>query len=112
MDLNINIFRPCTPISQGERTKFDRFVDPNVRGAQRQVYSDLRINRNIELFLRLQMHKINKCVPSFDKEKRNFIVRMIDHEFHAVSWLNPYNVPDLANIKNNSKSESTLLTID
>ena len=31
---------------QGERTKFDRLVDLNVRGAQRRVYSDLRIYRN------------------------------------------------------------------
>ena len=30
-------------LCQGERTKFDRFVDPNVRGAKRRVYSDLRI---------------------------------------------------------------------
>ena len=30
-------------VCQGERTKFDRFVDLNVRGAQRRVYSDLRI---------------------------------------------------------------------
>ena len=29
-----------------ERREFDRFVDPNVRGAQRRVYSDLRIYRN------------------------------------------------------------------
>ena len=28
---------------QGERAKFDRFVDVNERGAQRRVYSDLRI---------------------------------------------------------------------
>ena len=32
-------------LSQGERTKFDRFVDLNVRGVQRRVYSDLRIYR-------------------------------------------------------------------
>ena len=31
---------------QGERTKFNRFVDPNVRGAKRRVYSDLRIYCN------------------------------------------------------------------
>ena len=31
---------------EGERTKFDRFVDPNVQGAQGRVYSDLRIYRN------------------------------------------------------------------
>ena len=29
-----------------KKTKFDRFVDPNVRGAQRRVYSDLRICRH------------------------------------------------------------------
>ena len=33
-------------LSQGKRTKFDRFVDLNVRGAKRRVYSDLRIYRN------------------------------------------------------------------
>ena len=33
-------------VCQGERTKFDRFVDSNVRGAQRRVYSNLRIYRN------------------------------------------------------------------
>ena len=32
-------------IRQGEK-KIDRFVDLNVRGAQRRVYSDLRIYRN------------------------------------------------------------------
>ena len=32
-----------TELSQGERTIFDRFVDLNVRGAKRRVYSDLRI---------------------------------------------------------------------
>ena len=31
---------------QGERTKFDSFVDPNVEGAKRRVYSDLRIYCN------------------------------------------------------------------
>ena len=35
-----------TAICQGERRKFDRFVDLNVRGAQRRGYSDLRIYRN------------------------------------------------------------------
>ena len=33
-------------VCQGERTKFDRFVDPSVRGAQPRVYSDLRIYCN------------------------------------------------------------------
>ena len=28
---------------QAERTKFDRFVDPNVRGVKLRDYSDLRI---------------------------------------------------------------------
>ena len=32
-----------TIIRQGERTKFDRFVDPNVRGGKRRVYLNLRI---------------------------------------------------------------------
>ena len=30
-------------LSQGERTKLARFVDLNVQGAQRRVYSELRI---------------------------------------------------------------------
>ena len=33
-------------VSQGERTEFDRFVDLNVRGAQRRVYWNLRIYCN------------------------------------------------------------------
>ena len=33
-------------ICRGERIKFDRFVDPNVRGAKRRIYSDLRIYCN------------------------------------------------------------------
>ena len=33
-------------LCQGERTKFDRFVDLNVRCAQRRVYSDPRIYCN------------------------------------------------------------------
>ena len=34
-------------VCQGEITKFDRFVDPNVRGAKRRVYSDQRIFCNM-----------------------------------------------------------------
>ena len=49
---------------QEERTKFDRFVDPNVR---RTVYESIAI----ELFLRQRntqnMYMI--CVPRFDKKK-------------------------------------------
>ena len=37
-------------LRQGERTKYDRFVDLNVRGAQRWVYSDLQIYRIWVLF--------------------------------------------------------------
>ena len=38
--------RTLSFVSQGERTQFDRFVDLNVRGAKRRIYSDLRIYRN------------------------------------------------------------------
>ena len=31
----------CLCLEKGEGMKFDRFVDPNVRGAKRRVYSDL-----------------------------------------------------------------------
>ena len=35
------LFQECYSLCfcQGERKKFDRFVDPNVRGAQRRGYS-------------------------------------------------------------------------
>ena len=33
-------------VSQGKGAKFDRFVDANVRGTQRRIYSDLRIYRS------------------------------------------------------------------
>ena len=56
---------------QGERTKFDRFVDPNVRGAKRRVCSDLRIYV-IEFFLRLKIHKICADVSRFDIKKTQF----------------------------------------
>ena len=55
VDMSVFTGRPVTycrsgdireVLSQGERTKFDRFVDMNVRGAQRRVYSDLRIHSN------------------------------------------------------------------
>ena len=42
-----------TNVCQGERTKIDRFVDPNVRGAKRRVYSDLRIYCNTLISLSL-----------------------------------------------------------
>ena len=38
-------------LCQGERTKFDGFVDPNVRGAKRRVFSDLQIYHNLVLSL-------------------------------------------------------------
>ena len=47
-------------IAHWERTKFDRFVDPNV----------------IEFFLRLKIHRICAGVPKFEKENLNFIVSM------------------------------------
>ena len=62
-------------ICQGERTKFDRFVDPNVRGAKRRVYFDLGIYV-FEFFLRLKIHRICEGVPRFDIENLDFIVRM------------------------------------
>ena len=45
-----NTTLPCVDerkdvFSQGERAKFDRFGDTNVRDAQRRVYLDLRIYR-------------------------------------------------------------------
>ena len=43
---HLNTYNTYMYLRQGERTKFHRFVDPNVRGAQRRVYSDLRIYRN------------------------------------------------------------------
>ena len=73
---------------QGERTKFDRFVDPNVRGAKRRVYSNLlyivysiykySIYKSIvfEFFLRLKIHRICAGVPRFDIENLNLIVNM------------------------------------
>ena len=45
--MNVIVYQLMLIIScQGERTKFDRFVDPNVRGAQLRGYLDLRIYRN------------------------------------------------------------------
>ena len=44
-------------LRQGKITKFDRFIDPNIRGAQHRVYSDLRIYCNLVLF-RLKIHEI------------------------------------------------------
>ena len=45
-------------LGQGERTKFDRFVDPNVRGAKRRVYIRIYESIVIEFFLRLKIHRI------------------------------------------------------
>ena len=60
-------------LRQGERTKFDRFVDPNVRGAQYiQIYESIVI----EFFLRLKIHIICADVPRFDIDNFNFIVSM------------------------------------
>ena len=57
---NLYISHTC----QGERTKFDRFVDPNVRGAKCLGYSDLRMYCN---GLKLnKIHKVGACVPRFD----------------------------------------------
>ena len=44
----VALLNPST-VHQGERTKFDRFVDMNVRGAKRRVHSALRIYRNWDL---------------------------------------------------------------
>ena len=60
---------------QGERTKFDRFVDTNVRGAKYiRIYESIVI----EYFLRLKIHRIHVCVdvPRFYIENLNFIVSM------------------------------------
>ena len=52
-------------LSQGERTKFDRFLDPNVRIYESTV---------IEFFLRFKKHRICADVPRFGIENLNFIV--------------------------------------
>ena len=36
-------------LSRGERTKFNSFLDPDVRGAHRRVYWDVQIYRNLVL---------------------------------------------------------------
>ena len=41
---------------QGEK-KIDRFVDPNVRGVQRQLYSNIPIFRNLNMFFDLKYTK-------------------------------------------------------
>ena len=63
LNWHLLVYLSCTPVSrtsvphthsqwrchflrQGEKTKFDRFVDPNVRDAKRWIYSDLRIYCN------------------------------------------------------------------
>ena len=51
-------------LCQGERTKFDRFVDPNVRCIV------------IEFFLWLKIHRICGGVLRFDIENLTFIVSM------------------------------------
>ena len=65
-------------LCRGERTKFDTFVDPNVRGAQRR--GDLLKYESIviEFFLRLKIHRICADVPRFDIENLNFIVSMAE----------------------------------
>ena len=62
----ISLFCLSLCLSQGERTKFDGFVDLNVRGAKCLI----------EFFLRLKIHKISTCLPRFDIENLNLIVSM------------------------------------
>ena len=61
-------------LCQGERTKFDRFVDLKKRGGALhiQIYESIVI----EFFLRLKIHTICAGVPRFDIENLNFIVSM------------------------------------
>ena len=63
----------------------------------------IRIYESIvtEVFLRLKMHRICADVPRLDIENLNFIVSMAKpwNIRHAVSWVNPYIVPDLASAK-------------
>ena len=75
-------FRECNLyyICQGERTKFDRFVDPNVRGAAYCIYESIVI----EFFLRLEIHNKGTCVPRFDIENLIFIVSMVNYETLAM----------------------------
>ena len=58
-------------LGQGEITKFDRFVDLNVRGAKYiRIYESIVI----EFFLRLKIHRICSDVSRFDIENPNFFV--------------------------------------
>ena len=86
-------------LCQGERTIFDRFVDLNVRGAQRRVYSDLRIYRNRVLSSTLNT-KIGAYFTGFDIENPNSIVSMVKPGNISGSFLNQ---PDLVTIKNNCR---------
>ena len=49
---------PGISLIGSRREKCDRFVVLNVRVAQRQVYSDLRIQCIIEFFIRIKIHII------------------------------------------------------
>ena len=62
-------------LGQGERAKFDdRFVDPNVRGAE---YIWIYESIVIEFFLRLKIHRVCADVPRFDIENIDFILSMV-----------------------------------
>ena len=67
-----------------------------------QIYESIVI----EFFLWHKIHKIGAYITRFRIENPNsIIVRMVKPRniSHTVSWLNPYSVPDLATIKNNSR---------
>ena len=55
-------YKLSTGTSYVRENEFDRFVDLNIRGAKRRVYSDLRIYCNsfslTPFFLRLKIHRI------------------------------------------------------
>ena len=55
----------------------------------------------IKFYLRLKIHRICADIQRFDIENLNFSVSMAKpwNICHAVSWLNPYIVPDLTSTK-------------
>ena len=69
---------------QGERNKFDRFVDPNFQSAKTRKYSNLRIYRN--RVLSSTKNTQNICVPRFVYRKSVFIVSIVNHETLAMQF--------------------------
>ena len=58
---------------EGDRTKCDRFLDPNVRGAQRRVYSYLRFYRIIEISTYIPTFAIEKNLEVLIHQGRCFV---------------------------------------